>query len=243
MREIKYNIIIILILLLVAFGMFYIHFMVFGQLQNTLYYSLMNLSFIPINIIFVTLVFEKLIEKRKKRERTSKLNMLAGVYFSEVGFLLLDIFVSVDEDARGMVLDFSDLKEIKNNIKKHHHKIDFDKIDYKLIKKILLKNQTMLINLISNENILEHELLGDLLMATLHLRDEIVFRGSNYLSEDDRKHLENDSIRVYKALTLLWINYLIHLKVNYPYIYKADVDANPFDSDKEGIALENEISS
>lgn len=240
MRDIKYHISIILILLGLAVLMFYGHYKIFGQLENTMYYSLMNLCFIPINIVAVTLVFEKLIERRKKIERLSKLNMLVGVYFSEVGFTLLDIFVNGDEEAKNMIEDFSDLTEVKKKIKNHHHKINFDKIDFKFLKCTLIRNQGILTSLISNENILEHELLADLLMATLHLRDEVLFRGNRPFTEADRSHLRKDSIRVYKALTIQWVNHLSYLKVNYPYLYKADIDVNPFN--EAGMPMNKELN-
>lgn len=208
--------------------MFYIHYLMFGQLENTIYYSLMSLCFIPINILAVTVVFEKLMERRDKQEKLSKINMLVGLFFSEMGFELMNIIVESDEEAKNLISSFSDLNLVKNKIKKHKHDIDLNKLNYEKLECLLIENKYILANLISNENILEHELFADLLMATLHLRDEAMIRKDEEITEHDWSHVEVDVVRVYKALTIQWVDYLDHMKSNYPYLYKTAIDINPF---------------
>ena len=91
MKNLKHYLFVSFILILISFIMFLFHYLIFGQLENTIYYSLMNLCFIPINILGVTLVFEKLVERRARIERLNKLNMLVGLFFSDIGFTLLKI--------------------------------------------------------------------------------------------------------------------------------------------------------
>ena len=217
-----------LILILLSFVMFLVHYLLFGQLENTIYYSFMSLCFIPINILAVTLVFEKLVERRARIERLSKLNMLVGLFFSDIGFTLLDIIVAGDDNVKTLQLDFDNLKDCENKFKSHDHQIDFEKINYPALKKLLIEGRDILSSLISNENILEHEIFADLLMALMHLRDEIIFINNKELTKDDGLHLQGDIIRVYKALTLQWTSYLVHLKQFYPYQYNGAVKYNPF---------------
>jgi len=228
MKNLKQYLFVSFILIFLSFIMFLIHYLIFGQLENTEYYSFMNLCFIPINILAVALVFEKLVERRKKLERLSKLNMLVGLFFSDVGFILLKLIVAGDENIHSLELDFTDLKTSDNKLQSYDHKVDFEKINYPELKKLVIESRDILSNLISNESILEHETFADLLMSLMHLRDEIIFLQHKELTKDDCLHLKGDLNRVYKALTLQWINYLSHLKQFYPYQYGGAIKFNPF---------------
>jgi hypothetical protein len=229
MKNLKHYILVSSILIFLSFIMFFLHYLVFGQLENTIYYSLMSLCFIPINILAVTLVFEKLVERRAKLERLSKLNMLVGLFFSELGFVLLKLIVAGDEKIQSLRLDFSDLKDAQSKLISHDHILNFEKIDYTELKKLVIESRDILSNLISNESLLEHETFSDLLMTLMHLRDEIIFiQHKKHLSADDSSHIKGDLTRVYKALTFQWINYLSHLKQFYPYQYSGAIKFNPF---------------
>lgn len=228
MKNITHYLFVSLILIFLSFVMFLIHYLIFGQLENTIYYSLMSLCFIPVNILAVTLVFEKLVERRTKLERLSKLNMLVGLFFSDMGFNLLRLIVAGDEKVHFLNLDFSDLKSCKHTLKAYDHDIYFELINFSELKELVIEGRDILANLIGNSNVLEHEIFTDLLMSLMHLRDEILFIQHKELSQEDYAHLKCDIIRVYKALTFQWINYLSHLKQFYPYQYNSAIKYNPF---------------
>ena len=188
----------------------------------------MSLCFIPINILAVTLVFEKLVERRGRLERLSKLNMLVGLFFSDIGFILLEIIAAGDDKAKYLQLNFDNLKDCENKFKVYDHHINFEEINYPELKKLVVEGRDIISSLISNESILEHEIFADLLMALMHLRDEIIFIKLKEPTKEDGIHLEGDITRVYKALTLQWVSYLSHLKQFYPYQYNAAIKFNPF---------------
>jgi hypothetical protein len=216
------------ILIFLSFVMFLIHYLIFGQLENTIYYSFMSLCFIPINILAVTLVFEKLVERRARIERLSKLNMLVGLFFSDIGFTLLELIVAGDDKVKSIGLNFDDLKDCEKKFMTYDYTVVFEKINYSELQKLVIEGRDVLTSLISNENILEHEIFADLLMALMHLRDEIIFINQKELTKEDCIHLRGDINRVYKALTLQWINYLFHLKQFYPYQYNGAIKFNTF---------------
>jgi len=228
MKNLKQNLYIPSILICLSIILFLVHYEIFGQLENTIYYSFMSLCFIPVNILAVTLVFQKLVERRARIERLSKLNMLVGLFFSDIGFILLKLIVAGDEKVRLLGLDFNDLKSSRDKLNGHSHKVDFEKINYNELKELVIGSREILTSLISNENILEHQTFADLLMSLMHLRDEIIFSEHRELSKDDCIHLEGDLIRVYKNLTFEWVNYLAHLKIFYPYQYNGAIKFNPF---------------
>src|SRR5471030_1406956 len=228
MKNFKHYLFVSFILIFLLLIMFLIHYLIFGELENTEYYSFMNLCFIPINILAVTLVFESLVERRSRLERLSKLNMLVGLFFSDIGFILLKLIVAVDEKVQYLELDFTDLKTSGNKLKVHDHVVDFGKINYPELKRLVIESRDPLSNLMSNESLLEHETFADMLMSFMHLRDEIIFIPHKELTQADCDHLKGDLIRVYKALTLQWIGYLSHLKQFYPYQYNGAIKFNPF---------------
>ena len=228
MKNLKHYLFVSFILILLSFIMFLFHYLIFGQLENTIYYSLMSLCFIPINILAVTLVFEKLVERRARLERLNKLNMLVGLFFSDIGFTLLKLITTGDEKLQFLDLDFSNLKACINKLNSHDHEVNFEMINYPELKELVIGGRDILSNLIVNENILEHETFAALLMSLMHLRDEILFIQHKELTQDDCMHLKGDLMRVYKVLTFQWINYLSHLKQFYPYQYNSAIKFNPF---------------
>jgi len=228
MKNLKQNLYVPAILIFISIILFLVHYEIFGQLENTIYYSFMSLCFIPMNILAVTLVFQNLVERRERIERLSKLNMLVGLFFSDIGFVLLKLIVAGDKKIGSLGLDFSDLKSSRDKLNSHNHQVDFEKINYNELKELVIGTREVLTSLISNENILEHQTFADLLMSLMHLRDEIIFNDHRQLSKDDCMHLQGDLIRVYKNLTFEWVNYLEHLKIFYPYQYSGAIKFNPF---------------
>ena len=233
MKNLKHYLFVSFILILLSFIMFLFHYLIFGQLENTIYYSLMSLCFIPVNILAVTLVFEKLVERRARLERLNKLNMLVGLFFSDIGFTLLKLITTGDEKLPLLNLDFSNLNECRNKLNSHDHEINFEIINYPKLKELIIGGRDILSNLIVNESILEHETFADLLMSLMHLRDEILFIQHKELTQDDCTHLKGDLMRVYKILTFQWINYLSHLKQFYPYQYNSSIKFNPFTANNQ----------
>lgn len=228
MKNKKHYVVVSLILVFISAIMFIIHYLVFGQVINTAYYSLMNLCFIPINSLVVTLILERLIDYKAKQERMEKLNMLIGLFFTEVGYKLMHLIIKVDKCGKNSIALFNDLDEVKNQLKKHEYIIDIEEVDLDKIMEVLLENSNLLVDLISNENIMQHEIFTDLLMSVIHLRDEIIFYKNDKNNQLDISHLEKDILRVYKNITIQWVDYLKYLNKSYPFLYDNAIRVNPF---------------
>lgn len=228
MKKNTYYLIVSFILILLSLGMFVIHYLFFGQGLNTAYYSFMNLCFIPINSLVVTIILDKLIDYKSKKEREEKLNMLIGIFFTEIGVKLMCYIISADDKKYEYDFDIEDLKTMKSIVKTHNYSVNMDKIELNSIKNLLIDNNNLLINLVSNENLLQNEIFTNLIMATLHLKDEILFFENNGINECGKKHIENDVLRVYKSIIIQWISYLDYLQKFYPFLYSNAVRKNPF---------------
>lgn len=228
MKNKKHYIVVSLILVAISAIMFIIHYFVFGQAVNTAYYSLMNLCFIPINSLVVTLILERLIDYKAKQERMEKLNMLIGLFFTEVGYKLMCLIIKADKCGKNSIILFNDLDEVKSQVEKHKYIIDIEEIDLDKIMDVLLESSNLLVDLISNENIMQHEIFTDLLMSVIHLRDEITFYKNDKTDQLDISHLEKDILRVYKNIAIQWVDYLKYLNKSYPFLYDNAIRINPF---------------
>lgn len=229
MKKYKWYVLGSLGLVILSIILYFLHYKIFGQLETTMYYTLLDICFIPLNILIVSLIFERLLTLRAKKERLNKINMLVGVFFSELGFKLMTYISKGNITSCNLVTCFDNLNEVETIIKNHDHTIDVQVIDIYKIENLLSLNRDLFINLLSNENILEHEIFTNLLMSIVHLRDELIFIQTSPKNKEDLSHIQIDIERVYKAITIQWVYYLKHLKKLYPYLYKNAIQLNPFE--------------
>ena len=69
-----------------------------------------------------------------------------------------------------------------------------------------------------------------MLWAVFHLTDELAHRKDLMrLPDTDYQHL--DIKRAYRQLILQWMDYMKHLKQDYPYLFSLAMRTNPFDAD------------
>lgn len=214
-----------------------IHFLIFGKVDYILSYFLLHLAFVPIEVLLVSLIIEKILDYREKKKILEKLNMVVGSFFNSVGEELLKIILEGDVGNIRDYLKISDewndktYEETKKLLMNYDCNIDIEKIDLYKLKNLLERNKEFLLRLMENPLLLEHESFTELLLAVFHLADELHRREDlSNLPKSDLDHLKNDIIRVYKLLIIQWLNYLMHLKDNYPYLYSLCLRANPFDN-------------
>jgi voltage-gated potassium channel len=50
------------------------------------------------------------------------------------------------------------------------------------------------------------------------------------LPQTDQAHLSGDINRAYQQLAMRWLDYMEHLKRDYPYLFSLAVRTNPFDA-------------
>jgi hypothetical protein len=93
-----------------------------------------------------------------------------------------------------------------------------------------MEKKDLLIRILENPTLLEHESFTELLRAVFHLSDELEFREDiSQLPDTDYQHLANDIKRAYILLVHEWVDYVKYLKGNYPYLFSLTMRMNPFD--------------
>jgi len=229
-----------LILVLLSALIYYIHYLIFRDAHHIFIYLIGDIAFVFLEVLLVTLILHQLLHYREKKSLMNKLNMVIGAFFSEVGTELLKAFSAFDKEAfkitQKLVItnDWSEKEFLKicKSVKQHSYNIDSRKGDLEAIKKFLEEKRQFLLNLLENPNLLEHESFTNLLWAVFHLTEELIHRRNlKELPEADYQHLAGDIKRVYHLLIAEWLDYMHHLKNNYPYLFSLAIRTNPFDAD------------
>jgi voltage-gated potassium channel len=189
---------------------------------------------------------ELVILRRDSQNRMRKINMVMGVFFSEVGNHLLALFSrhhkSVDTIAEALRVTPAWTQEqfsgSRKKIAAHEPEVNSDRIDLPGLNAFLGSKRDFLVGLVENPVLVEHEGFSETLLAVFHLQDELNCRKDlTDLPATDRKHLAGDMNRAYGQLMDQWLVYLEHLKDQYPYIFSLAVRQNPFNPAADAVVL------
>jgi voltage-gated potassium channel len=190
---------------------------------------------------------EFMLVRRDMQVRKNKLNMVIGVFFSEVGLRLLAIFSAADpclEDIRGKLMvtgKWSDqeFRKVSAEIRSYDCTIRVDAMDLVQLQAFSREKRDFLVRLLENPILLEHETFTELLRAVFHLAEELSYRADvSGLPASDRGHLAFDVKRAYTLLISEWLDYMRHLKINYPYLFSLALRTNPFDRQAQVVVRE-----
>lgn len=238
MSRTKWRVILSISLILLS-GVFYLlYYFIYADVQGILTWFLMSVAFLPFNILVVTLIVEGVISERDKRVMLKKLNMVIGVFYSEVGTVLLNLLsacsTNTQEFSRDLIFNSNwtvrEYNKAAGIVKNYDHRVDCRMGNLSQLKEFLSGKREFLLRLLENPNLLEHETFTELLWAVFHLNDELAHRTSlTGLHSADYSHISNDIKRVYTLLLTEWLAYMNHLKSDYPYLHSLAVRTNPFD--------------
>lgn len=166
-----------------------------------------------------------------------KMNMIVGVFFGEVGTVLLKFLSAFDSQSskigvRPIVAgnwSEQEFSTVKKYVKDYDCRIDIHKGDLQGLRDFLIGERRFLLTLMQNPNLLEHETFTDLMWAVSHLTEELSQRKDvRNLPNADYEHLVGDIKRAYILLITEWLAYIKHLKESYPYLFSFAVRTNPF---------------
>jgi hypothetical protein len=211
-----------------------------GRGGDILFYTALDIAFIPLQVLIVGIVLNRLLVIRERAAMLHKLNMVIGAYFSEVGRELIERLSGFDADAgsigSALLFDGSwsdrDFAAARSRIAAYEGAIELERGDVDGLRAFLIARRGFLLGLLENPNLLEHESFTDGLWAVFHLTEELAARPDLHaLPGPDKAHVELDARRAYGRVLGEWLGYLRHLKADYPYLYSFEVRTNPFDPD------------
>ncbi|MGL4772727.1 MAG: hypothetical protein ACRC2K_04090 [Clostridium sp.] len=215
----------------------YVHYLLFKDAHHTLIFLVADIAFIPMEVFFTTLIIDRLLEKREKSHFVEKVNMLIGVFFTDLGTSMLAELVKGDTNLSELInanictkkWDDISCNELQGKLLKHDFKIDINKVDIDKVRNTLAINRDLITNLIMNENVHEHEGFTDALMSLLHLREEMETRCCHKLEAFELEHIAGDMADAYMNLSIEWCQYMNYLSKNYPKLFVKALINNPFD--------------
>ena len=230
----------ILLMLFLSLALYSLDYLLFGQVRDIGFGFLGNLAFLPIYVLFVTFMIERILKEREKDALRQKMNMVIGVFFSEVGTLFLrDGFCFlVDKEVLAAKVRISaqwsdaEFRELARFLDSGDMEMESRLCSLDCLKSFLVARRNFMLGLLENPNLLEHDGFTELLWAVFHLLEELQARESlSGLHEADMDHLSGDIRRAYTHLLKEWVTYLQHLKSDYPYLYSLAVRNNPLNPD------------
>lgn len=240
MRRLSWRVRLGVVLVLASAVLYAVHYLIFRDVHHIFLYLIGDFAFVPVQILVVTLIIEEFLRLRETRVRLEKLNMVIGAFFSVVGTSLLTYLSDFDPNLatvrKGLVMRGSwtdiDFRSLSERLKGYDYGVDIKRIDLVRMCDMLTGNRDFMVRLLENPTLLEHETFTSLLRAVFHVTEELESRpGFDSLPESDLTHLAQDIKRAYGLLVSEWVDYMHHLKCNYPYLFSLAMRTNPFDSE------------
>ena len=225
----------LILLSLVIYGTKYL---ITGDAENILNYLFNSLGYLPLNVLLVTLILNSLLANRSKQNKQEKMNIVVGVFFSEIGTWLLTYLSDNDPNLCRLSGDLVKIDQwsdeefirVQDKFKNHSYSIDIKKIDIKVLSTYLSSKRSFSLRLLENPLLLENESFTNLLRAVFHLTEELEHRRDfQELPDSDYLHLAGDIERAYLLLVMEWMTYMRYLNSNYPYLFSLAMRTNPFD--------------
>lgn len=220
----------------VSLALYGLDYILLGSAKELTIWFLGNLAFLPVYVIIVTLMIERVLKEREREAVMRKLNMVIGVFFSEVGNRLLkelsEYVVSCDDLKHHLLIDGTwkeqEFSKTLEYLRTSDIIIDSGHCEKLGLKRLLVEKRSFLVSLLENQNLLEHEEFTDLLWAVFHLVEELEARAAfENMPKSDIDHINGDIKRVFGYLSREWVMYMQHLNQDYPYLFSLAVRMNP----------------
>jgi hypothetical protein len=238
MKHLRWQVLFGVSLIFLSALLYFVHYLFFHDAHHIFIYLVGDIAFVPVEVLLVTLIIHRLLERRERRSKLEKINMVIEVFFSEVGTKLLTYFSDHDpdvEDIRGDLstiegLSEKDFASLKKRLENYGYVVRMENVDLEALSAFMTGKRGFLVSLWENPNLLENETFTEVLRAVMHLTEELANREDfSRLPDSDREHLGGDIKRAYSHLVIQWIDYMKHLKQNYPYLFSLAARTNPFD--------------
>ncbi len=242
MQRLRWTVLLALGLLTTSMVIYTLHYIVFGDLQFITRGGFASLAFVPIQGLVVTLIIAELMVIMSRGARMQKMNMVIGVFFSELGTRFLRALYINDPQAMTLRETFEsagDLnsREVGSLLKKindYPFRVNIERTGLEDLRQMLTSRRDFMVRLLENPSLLENENFTNMLWAMFHLTEELDARTDlSQIPESDFEHLRGDISRSYGHLFKEWLMYMRHLHDNYPFLYSFAMRTSPIEPEKQ----------
>lgn len=219
-----------LVIFLIIFSVliYFYQITIFHRPDDTMFYLLQDMAFLPISVLLVTLGMNTVLNRREHQAKLNRVSVVINEFYAETGIELIqafrssivnlnDITMRLELKAGWQDQDFSKLNHFLNQ---YPLKADIQTDDLLNLKQVLIKRKDDLLRLFENANLVEHDRFTELLWALYHVYDELHSRESlTELPPSDIQHLNLDIQRAFQKLLIEWVESMRSLQKTYPYLY------------------------
>ena len=217
-----------------------VHVLVFHDVRTLGFYLALDVVFVPIQVLLVSILIERLLSEREREAFFNKLNMVIGAFFGEVGNELVKRVFRLCEESEdlgarlaiGAKWKAADYVVAAGVADTYRYRFRRDRGELQRLKEFVLARRSFVLGLLQNPNLLEHDAFTDMIWAVCHLSEELEAREDlGTLPDSDVEHLLGDVRRAFALLIREWLAYMEHLQTAYPYMYSLSIRTNPFRAD------------
>jgi len=229
-------------LLSLAALLHFAHYLIFHDAHHVLIYLFGDIAFLPIEILVISVVVDRVLREREREAVRDKMNMVVGTFFSALGRPLLDrlpeMLADPDEVLPALAIapdwDAERIRRARNETAELRLRIRPTADDFEDLRQLLHEQRDFLLRLLENPSLLERDEFTELLWAISHVQEELGARGDVHaLPESDFHHLCGDVNRLYAHLVREWLDYMMHLNTRYPFLYSFASRTNPLRPDAD----------
>jgi hypothetical protein len=241
MKPTKWKTLFSIKLIIASIIIYILHYLIFKDSHHIFIFLLEDIAFIPLEVLFVSLVIHKFMDNKEKELILEKLYILIGVFFNEVGNQVIKEITPAVNSKNNVCNSFFDDKILNedvtdkefnkyiNTIKNTETDIQIKNIDIKKLANFLEEKRSFLINILQNPMLLEHDAFTTLIRYLFYLGDQLSHHlNCDCLEEDDLKIVKKEIEKLYPLLLYEWYNYIKHLKADNEYVFSIVLKNNPF---------------
>lgn len=223
------------------------HYLIFHDAHHVFIYMFGDIAFLPIEILVISLVVDRVLNEREREAIRHKMNMVVGTFFNAVGRPLLEILPGIlanpDEVLPRLALapdwDARRIRAARAGAQGIRLKTRPTVEDLEALHELLSGERDFILRLLENPILLERDEFTELLWAISHVEEELGARGDlRSLPESDFHHPSGDVNRLYDHLLREWLDYMAHLNARYPFLYSFAARTNPLRADRDVIVRE-----
>lgn len=228
---------IVCLLLCTSVVLYVLHYLVFRDLHHIGIFFLHELAGMPLEVILVSLFFDKLIEKTHEEENKSKLSIIETLFFNESGGNMLRYLSSFDPNFQQLSavlavrMDWKsvDYQAARLHLKDYPFQLDVEKVDFFGLHYHLDERHAYYRNILENPALTQSNEFTELVMKIYLMWEELDCRTDLYNLDLHEKHYLGELLtEIYEELVVYWLdnahNHSIH---NRPRLHRV-IETSPF---------------